>query len=160
MFTWNKLLFKTNSPHRRGATIAELLVAATILTAGITFIAQGTVQAKRLMQDMRFHQLALDELTNQLERLTALSSVERESAITDIRPSKAIQSILTDVSVKAEEIRDEDGTRIQMSIQWLRRNPGKPLVLVGWVRLESTKESSVDPIVEERKPSASSRRQS
>ena len=85
------------------------------------------------MQDVRHYNLAIDELSNQLERLTAMASPERKKAISELLPSEAIDSILIDVSLKAEEIRDDDGKRIAISIQWDRGGPAAPLTLVGWI---------------------------
>lgn len=123
-------------PHRRirmGFTLAELLVAATLLVAGLAFVTQGTIQTKRLMQDVRHYNLACDELSNQLERLTSLPSDERKKAISDLQPSGAVGAILVNVALKAEEILDEDGERIAISIQWDRGGPAAPMTLVGWI---------------------------
>jgi len=118
---------------RTGFALAELIVAATLLLAGLAIVTQGTVQTKRLMQDTRQYNLAIDELSNQLERLTAMASPERAEAISDLQPSEEIRSILVDVSLRAVEIHDDDGNRISMSIEWDRGGPTAPLTLVGWV---------------------------
>lgn len=130
---WRNMRSHYSPSHSRcGYTVAELLVAATLLVAGLALVAQGTVQTKRLMQDVRQYNLAIDELSNQLERLTAMGRLERKKAISDLKPSEGIDSILKDVALKAEEFLDDDGNRISISIEWDRGGPATPLTLVGW----------------------------
>jgi hypothetical protein len=128
---------------RDGLTLIELLVAVTLSIAGLAIVSQGTLQTKRLMQDIRCYQLATDELANQLERLTAMKRKVREQALSQLQPSVAIRSILKDVKLRADEISDADGERIRISIQWDRRGPSVPLVLEGWILADDLSEQTL-----------------
>jgi Tfp pilus assembly protein PilV len=62
---------------RRGTTVADLLVAATLLAVLVTTMMTITVRSGRMRQQTRQQQLAMDELANQLERLLSLDSEAR-----------------------------------------------------------------------------------
>lgn len=119
--------------HRRGTTIAELLVASSLLVTGITLISRGAVQTLRLRQDARHYQLALDEVANQLDPLTAMPTQDRLSALEALQPSEMIQTILPNPKLKAETINDENGERVVIQLEWDRMSTSKPVSLVGWV---------------------------
>ncbi|MDZ4849603.1 MAG: hypothetical protein SGI77_09930 [Pirellulaceae bacterium] len=121
------------NPLRSGTTIAELIVACSLLVTGMTLIAGGAVQSHRLRQDTRHYQLALDEVANQLERLVTMTSDERNAAIQNLRPSEWLESILVNPEISAETIDDEDGERVMVNLQWNRRGQAIPISLVGWI---------------------------
>ena len=122
-----------NRNHRTGATLIELVVAAILLSAMITFLGTLVVRTARMTRDSRHSQLAMDELTNQLERLTILPSAQIESAIQSVTVSDEIKSSLPDATIEGEFVEDNYGRRIVLNIDWRRRVPAKPLTLVGWI---------------------------
>ena len=119
--------------HRSGTTLAELLVTATLLITGLTLISQGAVQTQRIWQATRHHQLALDELANQVDRLTAMKPIERTESLASLLPSESIRAILDNPTLKGEAVSDEDGDRIVLSMEWDRVGPAIPVTLVGWI---------------------------
>lgn len=123
--------------RRSGTTLAEMLVAATLLITGLTLISKGFVQTQRIWQETRHHQLALDELANQIDRLTAIPATERAASLASLQPSESIQNILTNAILQGEAINDEDGDRIVLSLDWKRVGPAVPVTLVGWLRPSS-----------------------
>ncbi|MCA9160487.1 MAG: hypothetical protein KDA72_19285, partial [Planctomycetales bacterium] len=60
------------SHHRRGSMLTELMVAAGLLATAMGLVATCAVADQRLQRMQREHRLAVDELSNQLERLLAL----------------------------------------------------------------------------------------
>lgn len=119
--------------HRSGTTLAELLVAAALLITGLTLISKGAVQTQRIWQATRHHQLALDELANQVDRLTAMKPLERAESLASLQPSESLRAILDNPTLNGEAVSDEDGDRIVLSLHWDRVGPAIPVTLVGWI---------------------------
>lgn len=120
-------------PPRAGFTLIELTVAATLVIAGLTVLGGMTVATGRMWQQTRQERVASEELSNQLERLIALTPAERGAAISDLRPSAFATQTLVDVTLVAKPVSDAEGERIELAIDWDRGTPGKPLSLVGWI---------------------------
>ncbi|RPH80686.1 MAG: hypothetical protein EHM77_04755, partial [Planctomycetaceae bacterium] len=124
-----KIATRTTRP---GFTLIELTVAATLVIAGLTVLGSMTVATGRMWQQTRQERVANEELSNQLERLMALTPAERSAAISDLRPSAFATQTLVDVTLVAKPVSDAEGERIELAIDWDRGTPGKPLSLVGW----------------------------
>ena len=119
--------------QRNGTTLTEMVVAATLMVSTMGIVAPLTVRTGRLWQDSRRQQLVMDELCNELERLTALPAEQRERAIANLTPSDYLQTSLPSATLTAETIRDGDGTRLLLSMNWDRNGKPKPVTLVGWL---------------------------
>jgi len=122
-----------NIAKRRGFTMTELVVAATLLTTMMSVVAPLAVRSSRLWQDSRYYRLALEELTNQWEHLASLDEADRPAAIADLTPSTQISAALPNPVLTAETSTDEDGTRVTLSLTWDRLGQNAPVTLVGWV---------------------------
>ena len=72
---------------RRGITLFELLVAFSILSVVIPVSAALLVRNGRLLVSARNQRIAIDELTNQLERLRSLSSPDPGAFVAGPEPS-------------------------------------------------------------------------
>ena len=139
---------QTNSRNlRRGVAFAEVIVAAVLLISGISLVGQMTVANGRLLQQSRHERLALDELTNQLERLTALQGETLQSAIDTLSPSPAAMAALPKPTLTAELVEDDDGNRLTLRIQWDRPQSSTPIALTGWLPTRPVRsgESEVNP---------------
>ncbi|WP_145092674.1 PB1 domain-containing protein [Rosistilla carotiformis] len=112
----------------------ELVVSATLLVALIGTFAPMSLSSGRMWQQTRHHQLALDELSNQMDRLLALPEDQRGAELDLLEPSAAVQAALPEASLTAAEVSDEDGTRLTVAIDWQRPTPSQPLSLTGWIR--------------------------
>jgi len=134
----------SRASHRDGFTITELIVAATLLVVIMSVVASLTVRSGRLWQDSRHFPLAVDELSNQLERLTSLDEASRAEAITKLSPSIQMLDTLPNPVLTAETLADESGTRLVLHLAWDRLGKSSPVTLVGWV----------DPLPTEAKPAA------
>jgi prepilin-type N-terminal cleavage/methylation domain-containing protein len=128
---------KNRREERNGFTLTELVVAASLLVGVMTVVAPLTVRSGRMWQDTRHQQLAMDELSNQLERLTSLDPRGRAAALTQLAPSEFLTTALPSATIEAETARDEHGTRLVLSLDWNRpgaRSRQTPSVtLVGWL---------------------------
>ena len=130
---------KSLEDARGASTVTELVVAASLLVSLIGASVPLVVKSGRLWQETREHELAIDELSNQLERLTALPDADRDIAIAELKPSNTVQATLVDVRIESQTIRDKAGERLLLTIDWDRTVDAKPLSLVGWL---TTKETS------------------
>ncbi|HUP82418.1 MAG TPA: hypothetical protein VM260_27945, partial [Pirellula sp.] len=101
---------------RQGLTFTEIVVAATLVVSMIGFVAPLTVQIGRVWQSTRQYRLAFNELANQMELLTSLGVSGCRAALTNLQPSVKTAKSLPDVRLKGQLIRDQDGTRLLLSI--------------------------------------------
>ena len=118
---------------RRGYAMTDLVVGATLLVGVMSFVAPLAVRSGRLWQDSRHYRLALDELSNQLERLTSLDENERDTALAELSVSPQVKARLPNPMLEARKINDGDGARLVLQLQWDRVGPAKPVTLVAWV---------------------------
>ncbi len=118
---------------RAGLTLVELMVAATLIVSGLTMIGKLTVTSGRMWQQTRQEQVALEELSNQLERLLALPPDQRDEAISELAPSAFAAERLQEATITARTFADSAGQRLELQINWNRHTPAKPLMLVGWI---------------------------
>ena len=148
----------TNNRQRNGTTLTEMVVAATLMVSTMAIVAPLTVRTGRLWQDARRHQLVMDELSNELERLTSLTAEQRERAIANLTPPEYLQASLPSATINAEIIRDGEGMRLLLSMNWDRLGNPKPVSLVGWLdsmpsqNAGQTDGTTIDPETAEASP--------
>jgi prepilin-type N-terminal cleavage/methylation domain-containing protein len=130
---------------RRGFSLIELIVAATLLIGAMSIVAPLAVRSARLQQDSQHYQLALDELSNQLERLTGLDADALETALAKLTPSPTVRDVLPHPVLSAETIVDDDGRRLVLQLQWDRVGPARPLTLVAWLDPPTTNPEEPSP---------------
>ena len=103
--------------NRRSAfTSTELVVACSLLVAATSAIATLAVKTTRLWQDSRHQQIAIDELSSELDRLSALDSSERLAAMKNLTPSKILQDISPSVTLSASW-EDDSKSAIQLQVK-------------------------------------------
>jgi Tfp pilus assembly protein FimT len=122
------------SRFHRGFTSTELVVASSLLVALMGVVGPLAVRNSRLWIESRHHQLALEELTGELERLTAMDSTARAKAIESLKPSGLLLNAAPDATIEAETLWDQDGERLVLTLRWNRGDhPRAPLRLVAWL---------------------------
>ena len=120
--------------HGNGFTLTEVVVAASLLVAMMATIAPLTVRSGRLWQDSRHLQLAMDELSNQMELLISLTPDQREAAMAKLAPSDHLLAALPEAVLNAESVRDQDGVRIVLKLSYGPPQPRPmPVTLIGWL---------------------------
>jgi hypothetical protein len=124
---------QTRCSNRRGLLMTELIVAAVLLITSLSLLVTLSFRTGKLWQDSRHYALAVDELTNQLERLTALDANEIDEQLAELEPSAAIRAALPGAQLEGEKLTDEYGTRLVLEIKWDRPGNAKPIVLTAWV---------------------------
>ena len=123
---------------RRAFMMTELVVAATLLVTAMTVVMPLIVNVGRMWQDTRHHRLAIEELTNHLEYLSALGPAERSAAIDMLQPSPHIRATLSQPNLSAETVADDNGTRLVLSLNWEQPGHNSPVTLVGWIEPPTT----------------------
>jgi Tfp pilus assembly protein FimT len=118
---------------RRGFSVIELIVAAALLISVLSLVAPLAVRSGRLQQDSRHYQLALDELSNQLEQLTSLDAAALETALAELTPSPTVRDVLPNPVLSARMVAAADGRRLVLHLQWDHVGPAEPLTLIAWL---------------------------
>ena len=126
---------------RRGVSITEVLIAATLVVSTIGLFAPMSVRIGRVWQSTRQYRLAFNELANQMELLTSLGVARCEAALPSLTLSSQIAEALPGSQLNGEMVSDEDGTRLILSLNWDRGSQSEPLSLVGWIEIAPTPET-------------------
>jgi hypothetical protein len=113
--------------------MTEMVVAATLLITALSLVVTLSFRTGKLWQDSRHYRLAVEELTNQVERLTILDETKLDEELVDLAVSEAITTALPNPRLTGTKIDDEHGTRVALSLQWDRAGRPEPLTLVGWL---------------------------
>lgn len=122
---------------RRALTTFEVVATCSVMVAVMGFVAPLVARNTRLLDGCRDYRIALDELSNQLDRLTHLPAEGLDRAIAELEPSPLATRHLPDAELTAQRSSDDDQTRIRLALSW-RTEAGRrpPLVLVGWTPRE------------------------
>ncbi|MGE3641026.1 MAG: hypothetical protein AB7G28_20890 [Pirellulales bacterium] len=118
---------------RRGGGMLDMFVSFTLLIAAMAVATPLVVRHGRLLESQRHYRIALDELTDQLDRLTALPGDELPQAIERLAPSDFARERLAGAEIKGEVTPADGGQRITLRLVW--SEPGRhdaPLTLSGW----------------------------
>jgi hypothetical protein len=119
---------------RRGTGTLDLLVSFTLLVTVISVATPLVVRHGRLLRSQRDYRLALDELSNQMDRLTALPLDELPQAVKQLSPSQFVSERLPGTRLSGELQPDESGARITLSLSWNETERFRaPVALAGWV---------------------------
>jgi len=108
------------------------MVAAGLLLVILSVVGQVTVRSGRVQQQTRRQHIAMQELSNQLDRLTMLPASQLDEAIAELAPSPLAQQSLSDVEITAKRIEGAEGSRLLVRLTWQRIGKAATLSLVGW----------------------------
>lgn len=129
---------KPSSPrwncNGRGTSVLEVLVALTLLSSVLTFSTPLLVAHGKLLKAQRNHGLALNELSNQIERLSVLPAAELPPAIEKLAPSALAAERLPGATLRGKLADSEHGQRLTLEIWWDEPNRREaPLRLTTWI---------------------------
>lgn len=112
----------------------DLFVAFTLLVTAMSISTPLVVRHAQLLKSQRNYRLALDELSNQLERLTVLDPADLPAAIEGLAPSEFITQRLPNARLSGNLAESEGGTRIVLDVTWDEMGHRKePVTLAAWV---------------------------
>ena len=103
---------------KRGTSSLEVLVAFTLLSSVLSLSLPLVVRHGRLLKDQRSYRIALDELSNQLDRLTALPETELLATLEQLAPSKFAETRLPSAELVGEFEPAEVGRRVTLRLSW------------------------------------------
>jgi type II secretory pathway pseudopilin PulG len=121
-------------PYNRGTTIIEIVVACTVLGSLMLFIGPATVRHGRLQRLLRQERIAMDEISNQLDRLTRLRLDQIQQELAKLAPSEFARTGLPNPRLSGTLQGSEEGYRLALEISW--NTPGRyvvPLTIATWV---------------------------
>jgi len=119
--------------HRSGSTALEALVAFTLLSAALTFTTPLVVQHSRLLKAQRDYRLALDEVSNQIERLSLLPTDELSGALSQLKPSELIAAKLPGAELGGQLDDSDIGRRLTLRLSWQVQGSPTTLSLFTWL---------------------------
>ncbi len=111
----------------------DLIVGSVLVVALLSTVTTFSFRNRRVLKDARHQQLALDEVSNQLERLVGLSDEERLLAIANLKLSDPLLNALPQAKLTSELLDDGNGKRIELAIHWNPIEDAVPIRLVGWI---------------------------
>lgn len=128
---------------RRGSMLTELVVAGGLLVTAMGLVATTLAAGRKLQRIEQERIVAVDELSNQLEQLTALPRESLQAALDKLQPSEWAAEILDEAELSADIVDDAYGARLELQLNWRRlgddqagRSP--PLTVVGWLSASET----------------------
>ena len=104
--------------YRRGSNSLEAIVSFTLLSSVLTFATPLVVKHSRLLVAQRDYRLALDEVSNHLERLSILPADELASALAQLKPSELVAAKLPGVELRGELDSADIGRRLTLRLSW------------------------------------------
>ena len=109
-------------------------MAFTLLASVLGLATPLVVKQQRLLAAQRDYRLALDELSNQLDRLTALPSGELPAALEQLVPSPFVAARLSGVTLRGELDSQDAGSRVILRMTWDEpQRAAAPLSMAAWV---------------------------
>ena len=119
---------------RSGISSIEAIVAFTILTTALTLSLPLVVHHQRLLESTRHYRLALDELSNQLDRLTSLPAADVRSELARLSPSLFLAKNVPGATLTGELQSADLGQRLTLRLTWndLPRIP-TTVALAAWM---------------------------
>jgi hypothetical protein len=129
---------------RRGTSNLDLLVALSLLVTVMSVSSPLVVRHGRLLSSHRNYRLALDELSNQLDRLRAMPIAELAREIERLAPSSFVVERLPGARLTGQLRPEELGTQITLSLSWNdAERHGAPVTLATWVFPDASQVESV-----------------
>lgn len=123
------------SSNRAGFSYAEVLVCAAMLTTIMSLVTVSSFRISRVWKDIRQQKVALSELSNQLDRLTALPVEQVKGSISKLKPSEACLDRLTQPKISGVVQDQADfGQRLTVSITWQSHtgDRSRPVQMSAW----------------------------
>ena len=118
----------------RGTSMPEILVALTLISTVITASTTLIVRNGRMLTSQRDYRLAIDELSNQLDRITSLPQADRLKALEQLEPSEFTAERLPGVKLTGELGEAEPGQRLILCLQWNEPQREKaPVAMAAWI---------------------------
>lgn len=131
---------------RSGTSTIEVLVAFTLLTSVLALSVPLVVRHGRVLLTARHYRLAVDELSNQLERLTSLPEAELQPALARLTPSTFTAARLPGAMLSGALEPADVGQRLTLKIVWDEpQRQAAPVSMAAWVLPDAGRPSGPAP---------------
>ncbi len=104
--------------RRPGISSIEALVGFIVLSTAIALSLPLLVRHQRLLESARHYRLALDELSNQLDRLSAIPQVDLAAEVNRLAPSDFLVKHLPAAQLTGELNQADVGQRLTLHLTW------------------------------------------
>jgi hypothetical protein len=111
-----------------------VLVAFTLLSTALSLSLPLVIRHGRLLESCRHYRLALDELSNQLDRLTALPEAGARTELKQLKPSSFLAAKLPGAELTGQLQPVDFGSRLTLRLSW-RDMPQQPttVAMAAWI---------------------------
>lgn len=110
----------------------EVIVSLTLLMSVLSVALPLMFRHGHLLVAQRHYRQALDELSNQLDRLTSLSDADLDKALKQLSPSPFVVARLSNVKLRGASKPDDGARRVTLQLSW--NDPREERVtMTGWV---------------------------
>jgi hypothetical protein len=127
--------------QRRGTTLVECIVAASILSVAIATVTMAVFRIGRIWTDTGHYRIAMQEVSNHLESLTQLPPDQVQTAIDSLAVSSDVARSLVDAKFNGELIQDEFGDRVKLALTWGDRRKTRPIHMTAWLAQSITEDN-------------------
>src|SRR3954468_10955777 len=118
---------------RRGATtMLEAIVALSLLMSALSVSLPLIFKHGRLLIEQRNYRVALDELSNHIDRLTATSAADLPGSLRQLAVSSFTTERLHDAKLTSDLKSAEFGQRVTLTLTWKSAQEQK-VALAGWI---------------------------
>jgi hypothetical protein len=117
---------------RRATTMLEVIVSLSLLMSALSLSLPLIVQHGRLLIEQRNYRLALDELSNQLDRLSAANADDLPGALRKIAVSPFTAERLHNAKLASDLKPTDVGLRLTLKLTWKNAHEQK-VALAAWI---------------------------
>ena len=120
--------------RRRGGTLVEFVVACSLLASLMLLLVPSAIRIGRVQRMSRHDRIAMDEVTNQLDRLSQLPLSDIEQELDTLTPSDFASAGLPNPKLRGTLDEAAEGYRLALHISW--DSPGRntaPLSMAIWL---------------------------
>jgi len=125
---------------RRGTTLLECIVAASILSVAIGTVTTAVFRIGRIWTNTGHYRIALQEVSNHLESLTQLPPEQVQPAIDSLAVSSAVAVSLVDAKLTGELVQDDFGDRVKLELSWRDGQSVRPIRMTAWLAESNTED--------------------
>jgi len=125
---------------RRGTTLLECIVAASILSVAIGTVTTAVFRIGRIWTDTGHYRISLQEVSNHLESLTQLPPEQVQPAIDSLAVSAALARSLVDAKLTGELVQDDFGDRVKLELSWRDGRSVRPIRMTAWLAESNTED--------------------
>lgn len=117
---------------RRATTMLEVIVSLTLLMSVMSISLPLIFRHGHLLVAQRHYRQALDELSNQLDRLTSLNETDLDKALKQLSPSPFVAARLSNAKLRGESQPADGGQRVTLQLTWTDPHEER-VTMTGWL---------------------------